>query len=553
MNEESFRAIFEQAAVGLAQVERTTGRCLLANRRLAEMLGYTRDALQTMTLRDLMDVDDPVLVAKSGAGGEVRCEQRLLRADGGSVWASIVFSPLTTAGGRGGHDVVAFSDITRSKDAEEQIRNLAYFDPLTELPNRRLLLDRLRQALAAAARHRRHGALLFLDLDHFKVLNDTAGHEVGDRLLVEIARRLRACVREGDTVARLGGDEFVVMLDDLSNDDNGAAAQADVVAQKILDAVARPCKLDGQDYHGSLSIGIGLFGAGRHGVDELLKRADLAMYQAKAAGRNTICFFDPRMQDALLSRAMMEKELRRVVAQGQLVLHYQPQLDKDSRVLGAEALVRWQHPLRGLIPPVEFIPLAEETGLIVPIGLWVLETACRQLSAWRDKPAARDLVLAVNVSAKQFHQPNFVDVVCRVLDQTGAPADRLKLELTESVVIDDIADTQEKMHQLKARGIGFSLDDFGTGYSSLSYLRHLPLDQLKIDRSFIHEVATNAGDAVIVQTIIGLAQGLGLKVVAEGVENEAQRQLLDRNACPSFQGFLFGHPVPIAEFEDLLG
>jgi diguanylate cyclase (GGDEF)-like protein/PAS domain S-box-containing protein len=466
------------------------------------------------------------------------------------VWQSI--SAVVAPDGQISHYIVAFSDISQRKEAEELIRNLAFFDPLTQLPNRRLLIDRLGQALATAARHHHHGALLFLDLDYFKLLNDTEGHDAGDQLLVEVARRLRTCVREGDTVARLGGDEFVVMLENLSDNETDAAAQAEAVGGKILETTAHPFGLRGRDYHGTLSIGISLFGDSHQSVDELLKRADVAMYQAKSGGRNRVCFFDPAMQQSLVERASMESELRRVVAQGQLVLFYQPQLDDHNRIMGAEALLRWQHPLRGLVAPSEFIPLAEETGLIIPIGNWVLETACKQLTVWAEDEATQHLVVAVNVSAKQFHQADFVDTVRQTLERTGANPHRLKLELTESVIIDDIADTIEKMKTLKSFGVGFSMDDFGTGYSSLSYLRRLPLDQLKIDRSFIHEVENNAGDAVIVKTIIAMAQALGLDVIAEGVEKESQHIFLNHNDCPAYQGFLFGQPVPVSVFEKML-
>jgi diguanylate cyclase (GGDEF)-like protein/PAS domain S-box-containing protein len=466
------------------------------------------------------------------------------------VWQSI--SAVVAPDGKITHYVVAFSDISQRKEAEEQIRNLAFFDSLTQLPNRRLLIDRLGQAVASATRQHQYGALLFLDLDYFKLLNDTEGHETGDELLIEVARRLRACAGDGDTVARLGGDEFVVMLEELGSDEAVAANSAEAMGKRILEAAAQPFTLRGREYHGSVSIGISLFDEHQHNVDELLKRADVAMYQAKSGGRNRVCFFDPAMQQSLVERAAMEAELRRVVALGQLVLHYQPQLDDHSRILGAEALLRWEHPLRGLVPPAEFIPLAEETGLIIPIGNWVLETACRQLKEWAADEKTRELVLAVNVSVKQFHQADFVENVQQIIERTGANPHRLKLELTESVIVDDIADTIEKMKALKAYGVGFSMDDFGTGYSSLSYLRRLPLDQLKIDRSFIHEIEHNTGDAVIVKTIIAMAHALGLDVIAEGVEKEAQHLFLNRNDCPAYQGFLFGQPVPVSVFEKLL-
>ena len=465
------------------------------------------------------------------------------------VWQTI--SAVMTPEGRVSHYVVAFSDISQRKEAEEQIRNLAFFDPLTQLPNRRLLIDRLGLALATTARYRKHGALLFLDLDYFKNLNDTLGHEAGDQMLIEAAGRLKSCVREGDTVARLGGDEFVVMLEDLSQDEAEAASQAELVARKILELGAQPYSLKGREYHSTFSIGIGLFNAEHLGADELLRRADVAMYQAKANGRNALCFFDPQMQEALVERASMQNDLRRVVEREELILHYQPQFDDHSRIVGAEALLRWEHPVRGTVPPSDFIPLAEETGLILPIGTWVLETACRKLREWEVQPAMRHLVLAVNVSAKQFHHPDFVDLMRRILEKTGVNPRRLKLELTESVVIDDMADAVEKMKTLKNMGIAFSMDDFGTGYSSLLYLRHLPLDQLKIDRSFISEIESNAGDAAIVQTIIGMARSLGLDVIAEGVEKEGQHQFLRLNHCPEYQGYLFGQPMPAAVFETL--
>lgn len=467
------------------------------------------------------------------------------------VWQTI--SAVAALDGSISHHVIAFSDVSQRKEAEEKIRNLAFFDPLTQLPNRRLLIDRLGHALATAVRHHRHGALLFLDFDHFKILNDTEGHEAGDLLLVEVARRLYGCVRQVDTVARLGGDEFVVLLENLGDGEAAAAGRAEVVGEKIRETVARPFSVKGRDYHGSMSIGICLFDDSHQSVDELLKRADVAMYQAKSGGRNRICFFDPAMQQSLVARAEMEAALRRVVEEGQLVLHYQPQIDDRGRIVGAEALLRWEHPQRGLVAPAEFIPLAEETGLIVPIGNWVLETACAQLKAWQGDEATRDLVLAVNVSARQFHQPGLVDGVRRILERTGAAPDRLKLELTESVIIDDMEDTIEKMQALKSLGIGFSMDDFGTGYSSLSYLRQLPLDQLKIDSSFIHDVDSNVGDAEIVRSIIAMAQALGLEVIAEGVEKEAQHSFLNSNECRAYQGFLFSHPVPAGDFAKLIG
>ena len=448
--------------------------------------------------------------------------------------------------------IVISRDISERRQAEAEIERLAFFDPLTQLPNRRLLLDRLRQALAASLRRRSHGALLFIDLDDFKTLNDTRGHSIGDLLLREVALRLQTCVRVEDTVARLGGDEFVIMLEDLSRDAKEAAAQAETVGEKALRMICSPFLLEGQEHHSTASVGISLFSGYEETEEELLKRADAAMYRAKTAGRNTVRFFDPAMQAALETRARTEKELRRALPEQQLQLYYQAQLDNDRRIVGAEALIRWLHPERGLVAPGQFIPLAEETGLIVPIGQWVLEVACEQLKRWGNNPATAHLLMAVNVSARQFRQPDFVGLVRDILEGSGVDPSRLKLELTESLVLDNVADTIEKMHALKAVGVRFSIDDFGTGYSSLSYLKRLPIDQLKIDQSFVRDVITDPGDAVIVQTIIGMAGNLGLNVIAEGVETEAQREFLVLHGCRMFQGYLFSRPVPLADFEALL-
>jgi diguanylate cyclase (GGDEF)-like protein/PAS domain S-box-containing protein len=463
------------------------------------------------------------------------------------VWLTI--TAVTDSEGRLTHYVGTYSDITERKEAEERIRHLAFYDPLTGLPNRRLLLDRLQHSLAGSNRSGRHGALLFIDLDNFKTLNDTQGHVVGDMLLTEVAQRLQGCVREGDTVARLGGDEFVVLLDDLNSELSHAAAQAEAVGEKIFAAVNQPYLLRGRQHHSSPSIGVSLFLGHRESSEELLKRADLAMYQAKSAGRNTIRFFDPAMQAAVEQRAEMEVDLRQALEQQQFALHYQIQLDSDGRLRGAEALLRWTHLGRGAIGPSEFVPLAEETGLILPIGRWVLETACTQLRQWEDHAICRNLKLAVNISARQFRHPEFVEQVRATLQHSGADPSRLKLELTETLVLDDIDDTVRKMSALKALGCRFSLDDFGTGYSSLAYLRRLPLDELKIDQSFVRDITIDSNDDAIVRAIIAMAHSLGLDTVAEGVETEAQRQFLHRHGCNAFQGYLFGRPLPREEFE----
>lgn len=445
--------------------------------------------------------------------------------------------------------VGTLQDITQNKAAEEEIRQLAFYDPLTQLPNRRLLLEHLAHAQAKSARTLNEGALLFIDLDNFKTLNDTFGHDTGDLLLQQVAERLTACVREGDTVARLGGDEFVVMLEDLGTDAEQAGVQAERVGEKILAHLNPPYRIAEQSHHSTPSIGITLFCGHRESLEELLKRADLAMYQAKAAGRNTLCFFDPQMHSVLARRAALEVDLRQGLLAGQFFLQYQSQVDDTGRVTGAEALLRWRHPERGMVSPGEFIPVAESSGLILPLGQWVLEAAARQLDAWARRPATAHLTLAVNISARQFRDPRFVEQVLRIIEQTGANPHRLKLEITESLLLDDIGDAIGKMTALKAYGVGFSLDDFGTGYSSLSYLKKLPLDQLKIDQSFVRDVLTDPNDAAIARTIVALAQTLGLGVIAEGVETQEQRSFLCEHGCHAFQGYLFGRP---GAAEDLL-
>ncbi|MCX7141283.1 MAG: EAL domain-containing protein [Proteobacteria bacterium] len=448
--------------------------------------------------------------------------------------------------------VGTLTDITARKAAEDEIRHLAFYDPLTLLPNRRLLLDRLQQALAVSARSKRLGALLFLDLDNFKTLNDTLGHDKGDLLLQQIAQRLATCVREGDTVARLGGDEFVVMLENLSLSPADAATQTEIVGEKILAALSQPYALAGHEYHSTSSIGVTLFSDQRETVEDLLKRADLAMYQAKTAGRNTLRFFDPEMQASVTARVALEAGLREALRTGQFALHYQAQVDSEGRAKGVEALVRWQHPHRGLLVPAEFVPLAEDTGLILGLGEWIMQRACAQLAAWAGRAETNHLTLAVNVSVRQFRHPGFVKVVRSALARSGADPRKLKLELTESLLANDLKDTIAKMTELKATGVGFSLDDFGTGHASLSYLKRLPFDELKIDQSFVRDALTDQGDATIARTIVALGQSLGLSVIAEGVETETQRKFLAGNGCDAFQGHLFGRPLPLAAFERLL-
>lgn len=543
------------------------GVILRVNRAFVEETGYSAEDVvgrkRTMLTSGREDaaLDDAMweTVQRCGAWqGEVW--DRRKNGEVYPVWLTI--SAVKGQGGLVTHYVATHIDITQRKAVEDQLHKLAFYDPLTQLPNRRLLLDRLGHVLAGSTRSRNQGAIMFIDLDNFKALNDTQGHDVGDRLLAEVAQRLKSSVRQGDTVARLGGDEFVVMVQDLAAD-SMVVAQVEAVAEKILAALDCPYRLvfdaelgrrNALNYHCTASIGITLFGAHSTNVDELLKQADLAMYQAKDSGRNAIRFFDPEMQAAITSRVALEADLREAVEAGQFQLYYQPQVVGEShRLTGAEALLRWHHSRRGMVPPSEFIPLAEETGLILPLGQWVLETACAQLATWASQPEMAQLTVAVNVSAHQIRQTDFVDQVLAVLADAGANPQRLKLELTESLLVSNVEDIIAKMTLLKSRGVGFSLDDFGTGYSSLSYLKRLPLDQLKIDQSFVNEVLTDANDAAIAKMIVALAESLGLAVIAEGVETEEQRNFLAESGCHAYQGYLFSKPLPLAGFEQWIG
>ncbi|RAR84792.1 diguanylate cyclase/phosphodiesterase [Paracidovorax anthurii] len=513
--------------------------------------------------RDILGLGDDELLPPIEAARVRQLDQRAMAAwqplvyeetltfaeDGYSGYFETIKTPIRDLHGHVTGLLSVCRDITDRKKAEQQIELLAFFDALTGLPNRRLLLDRLQRASAACLRNRQLGALLFIDLDNFKDLNDTLGHDMGDRLLVLVAQRLQDCVRPSDTVARFGGDEFVVMLESLDGDLAQAALQAEQVAEKLLAQLNQPFAMGSQQHYSTPSIGITLFGDQRRSVDELLKRADLAMYQAKAAGRNTQRFFDPEMQAEVTARSQLESDLRQGIARQELAVHYQPIVDGGTHLCGAEALVRWHHPEKGLISPADFIPIAEQTGLIVPLGRQVLDIACEQLVRWAAHPATAHLTIAVNVSARQFRQPDFVADVLETLERTGANPRRLKIELTESLLLGDVEDTIARMAHLQQAGVGFALDDFGTGYSSLSYLKRLPLDQVKIDKGFVRDVLTDPNDAAIVRTILALAKSLDLKVVAEGVETAGQLSFLKLHGCEGFQGYLFGRPVPMAAFE----
>jgi diguanylate cyclase (GGDEF)-like protein/PAS domain S-box-containing protein len=469
------------------------------------------------------------------------------RKSGEPYWVEMSLTPIADSSGWFTHWVAIERDISERKRIEQEVQKLVYFDVLTGLPNRRLLMDRLRMAQASSARYKRTGALIFIDLDHFKNLNDSRGHQLGDELLMQVARRLVALVREEDTVARLGGDEFVVMLEELSEDGMEAAAAAQVVSEKIVSTLAEPYSLAGQRYLCSASLGVCLFRDHEQSIEDLLKRADFAMYQSKSAGRNAWRFYDPAMQDAALARASLESDLREAVGRGELELHYQAVVDKQRVPVGVEALLRWRHPTRGWVPPLEFIPLAEQSGLILQIGHWVLTQACRQLAGWATHPTASNWTLAVNISSCQMRQPTFVAEVSRALQESGANPRKLKLELTESLLLHDVEGSISKMRELCKLGVKFSIDDFGTGYSSLTYLQRLPVSVLKIDRSFVKEIHHASGDAAICKTVIALGKTLGLKVVAEGVESDEQFELLSLLGCEFFQGYLFSKPQNIKQ------
>ncbi|WP_296945102.1 bifunctional diguanylate cyclase/phosphodiesterase [uncultured Massilia sp.] len=522
------------------------------NGRGASMLGYAPDEIDTVDAfyRDVHPEDvAPVRAAlERHLRGEARryeAEFRLRHRTRGWVWVHCRGKVIERdAAGRPLRLLGTRMDISARKQAEREIHHLACYDPLSTLPNRRLLLERLDAAAARAAREHRHGAVLLVDLDHFKAINDGLGHDAGDRVIRAVAARLRAAVRDGGSVARLGGDEFAVLLDALDADPAAALAQAAATGEELLRKLGRPHRVGKREVYATPSIGAALFGAGGGRAGDLLKQADLAMCAAKAAGRHALRFFDPAMQQRVAESALLEADLRAALGTGQFLLHYQPIVDAGLRILGAEALVRWQHPRRGMVRPDAFIALAERTGLIVPLGQHVMEQACAQLARWARQARTAAWTLSVNVSARQFRQPGFVERTLQTLARSGADPALLKLELTESALLEDIDDVAAKMQSLRAHGIRFSLDDFGTGYSSLSYLKRLPLCQLKIDRTFVQDAWCNASDAAIARAIIALAGSLGLEVVAEGVETAAQRDFLVASGCTVFQGYLFGRPVP---------
>lgn len=443
-------------------------------------------------------------------------------------------------------------DITERKQAEAEVQRLAYHDALTELPNRRLFMDRLLQEISRCQRQEQFGAVLFMDLDHFKTINDSLGHNFGDALLNEVASRLKNCLRSEDTVARMGGDEFVLLLTQLGGNEEAAAVHAGQIANKIRGILAFPYDIQGQELHISPSIGICLFPSEEHQPEVIITHADTAMYRAKETGRNTYCFYHSSMQDAANERLSLEKDLHNAVKEGELALHVQPQVDRHGKVLAAECLLRWQQPQRGMVSPAEFIPVAEETGLILPIGDWVIETACEELHRWKKLGLTELDYLAVNVSPRQFRQADFVNKVIDIVNKKDASPHQLVIEITEGLLMTEVEDSIKKINQLKEYGIRIAIDDFGTGYSSLAYLNQLPLNILKIDQSFVRDISAENGNASIVQTIIAMAHNLNLKVVAEGVENDQELDYLAKEGCLVYQGFHFYRPAPISGFIELL-
>jgi len=446
----------------------------------------------------------------------------------------------------------SIQDVTERVEATSAIYQLAYYDTLTRLPNRRLSFDKLKAAIDQSSEMQCYGAVLLLGLDNFKAVNDMLGHEYGDALLIEAAARMKLCVSDKDAVGRMGGDAFMVLLEGLDSDIEHASRKAAEIAEGIRRALAALYRLSNKEYASSASIGVSLYRGAALSASALLKHSEMAMYKAKESGRDAVRFFDTVMQVSIETHAALEADLRRAVPEQQLQLHYQLQVDSEKRPVGAEALVRWMHPTRGMVSPVQFIPLAEESSLIIEVGDWVMVTACRQLAVWAAAEHSKHLTLAINVSARQFKQPDFVAKVKNLIHAHGLDASRLKIELTESVVLSDVAEVISKMHALKALRVRLSMDDFGTGYSSLSYLKQLPLDQIKIDQSFVRDMTSDQNDAVMVQTIIDLGKNFHLNVIAEGVETEAQVSLLKLYGCMAYQGYLFSKPVPIEQFETLL-
>lgn len=554
LSEERYRKAFQMSLDSINLNRLSDGLYVECNKAFLDSTGYTREEVighSSIELNIWGELSDRTRMVEAIRGQGVcrNFEARFRRKNGEIFWGLMSATLIELEGVPCVLSVAR--DISDAKTAQDEIRHLAFYDPLTELPNRRLLLERLRQTVAAGKRSGRRRALLFIDLDNFKNLNDTLGHSVGDLLLKEVGERLSGCIRAVDTAARVGGDEFVVILEDLGGSSEEAASEARSVAEKILARITEPHMLGGRECRSTSSIGITVFGDGNESSSAILQQADIAMYQAKSAGREAIRFFAPELQLAVNTRAALERELREGIRKREFVLWYQPQV-KRGRVIGAEALLRWNHPQRGVLAPAEFISLAEEAGLIAGLGGQVLEEACRQLAEWRQRAETASLSIAVNVSARQFRQADFVEQVLGTLESTGATPGNLELEITESMLLEDLEETIAIMHKLRSRGVRFSLDDFGTGYSSMAYLKRLPLDQVKIDRTFVRDMLADVTSRAIAQAIIWLSRAMKLSLIAEGVETEEQRACLAELGCDAYQGYLFSRPVPAEDFVLLL-
>ncbi len=550
-SEKRYRTAFQTSQDAIVITRLRDGMYIDVNQEFEKVVGYLRDEVVGRTTRELNSWPNwserekvIAMLRRTGVCRNVQIQYR--RKNGEIFWSTLSSSAIRLDGELCGLTVLR--DLSEAKMAAEEIHTLAFFDPLTGLPNRRQLLETVSKSLATLHSNRRRSALLFVDLDKFKNLNETLGHEIGDLMLKEVARRLKSCVRETDTICRSGGDEFVVWLENLSGVQETSARQAKDVAEKVLAQINQTYHLDGHECRSTCSIGTTLVADNEFSANEILQQADIALYHAKGAGRNTVRFFAPALQVAVNTRAAMEEDLRQAIKHNQFLLYYQPQIEAGL-VVGAEALLRWKHPRLGIIGPTEFILLAEETHLILPIGDWVLDTACRQAAQWAGKAETAGIEVAVNISALQFRKDDFVGTVLAALERNGTSPGRIKLELTESMLVDNMEDMIGKMIELKGHGLRFSVDDFGTGYSSLNYLKRLPLDQLKIDRSFVRDILVDAGSGAIAKTIISLGEAMSLSVIAEGVETEEQRDFLASLGCNLYQGYLYGRPVLVGEFE----
>jgi len=550
-SEARYRTAFQTSLDAISINRVSDRRYIEVNQSFLDITGFSREEVLGRTPNELKlwvnREDREKLRKETEEKSACRDFEMKFRKKGGEISWGLISASTTEIDGQ--ECILAvIRDISAAKRAEEEIRSLAFFDPLTGLANRRLLMERLSKSMAFSNRTHRKRALLFVDLDDFKKLNDTMGHQTGDLLLREVANRLIACVREVDTVSRQGGDEFVILLEDLNRSAESAASEAQAIAEKVLASVAQPYVLERHECSSTCSIGITVFGDTQQNVNEILQQADIAMYQAKSKGRNTMRFFAPALQAAVNARAVLEEELRQGIKLEEFQLYYQPQIE-GGRIAGAEALLRWKHPRLGILTPGEFIMLAEASRLILPLGAWVLESACRQIAAWSAQEETAGIVVAVNVSALQLRMPDFVGTVLGALQRSGADPANLALEFTEAMLVDNVEDVLRKTNTLKSHGVRFSVDDFGSGYSSLAHLKRLPLDQFKIGKTFTRDLLENANSSTIAQTILALGEAMLMSVIAEGVETTQQLDYLARIGCHAYQGYLFSRPLPVDEFE----